>query len=300
MSTSSIQADVTQITDLLERWSSEHLAADALSWLREKQEQIAEGAENWVFFTSFSAVPRYTGKEDLNLSDEQLAEASRVRTGWDPSQWSVDQVGRALILLSLPADDPEQYVNTLDQVYTTADVGESVVLYQSLPLLPHASYLVNRAAEGLRSNITSVFNAVAQRNPFPAENFEDSQWNQMVLKAIFVESQLHPIQGLDERANQELAQMLRDYAHERWAASRSVTPELWRPVGPFATGEMVEDLKRVLEDKDPVNQEAAALALAQSPDPQAAKVLAQAPELKARIEKKELTWQSFSQARLAG
>ena len=45
----------------------------------------------------------------------------------------------------------------------------------------------------------------------------------MVLKALFVESTLHPIQGLDARANEALAHMLCDYAHERWAAGRPVS-----------------------------------------------------------------------------
>ena len=55
----------------------------------------------------------------------------------------------------------------------------------------------------------------------------------MVLKALFVDSALAPITGLDERANPELARILIDYARERWAAGRPVTPELWRPVKPF-------------------------------------------------------------------
>ena len=67
----------------------------------------------------------------------------------------------------------------------------------------------------------------------------------MVLKALFVETTLAPIVGLDERANPELARILRDYAHERWAAGRPVSPELWRCVGPFATdAAALDDLDR--------------------------------------------------------
>ncbi len=73
---------------------------------------------------------------------------------------------------------------------------------------------------------------MAHRNPYPSERFAENRWNHMVLKAIFVGSPLHPIQGLDARANPPLARMLCDYAHERWAAGRPVSPELLRCVGP--------------------------------------------------------------------
>lgn len=67
----------------------------------------------------------------------------------------------------------------------------------------------------------------------------------MVLKALFIDTTLHPIVGPDERANSKLATLLCDYAHERWAAGRAVTPELWRCVGPHATTDaLLKDLHR--------------------------------------------------------
>ncbi len=291
--------DVTGISELLEQWVSRQLGDEALSWLKQQREEISAGTEDWVFFTSFSGVPRYTGKADLVLSEQDMQAADEVRSGWDPTGWSVDQAGRTLILLSRPAEDPDEYVETLEQIFTTADVGESVALYQSLPLLPHPDRWVDRAKEGLRTNISSVFNAVALRNPYPREHFDEGAWNQMVLKAIFVGTPLHPIQGLDARSNRKLARMLHDYAHERWAASRDVKPELWRPVGPFAEGELLEDLVRVMKEGDDIEQEAAALALSDSPADESDKLLAEYPELRGRIERGELTWETFSRERMA-
>ena len=79
--------------------------------------------------------------------------------------------------------------------------------------------------------------------------------------------------GIDERANPKLAQMLVDFAHERWAASRLVSPELWRCVGPFADDAMLADLQRVLSTGTDVERKAAALALASCPHPDAAALL---------------------------
>ena len=52
----------------------------------------------------------------------------------------------------------------------------------------------------------------------------------MVLKALFIGRPLHLIQGLDLRANRDLAKMLINYAHERQSANRPVPAELWQLV----------------------------------------------------------------------
>jgi len=98
-----------------------------------------------------------------------------------------------------------------------------------------------------------------------------------VLKALFIGAALEPIQGLDERANPELARILLDFAHERWAAGRAVPAELWRCVGPFAEGAAVDDLFRVFQSKDKQERRAAETALAASPDPRAKQLLATTP-----------------------
>jgi hypothetical protein len=140
----------------------------------------------------------------------------------------------------------------------------------------------------------AVFEAVAHRNPYPKEQFAENRWNHMVLKALFVGSTLHPIQGLDERANPTLARMLTDYAHERWAAGRPVSPELWRCVGPYADTEALADLQRMLAAGSAIERRAAALALHASPDARAQELLDSAPE-RAAIEGGKLSWQSLSQ-----
>jgi hypothetical protein len=222
--------DLVSITCLLHQWLSRQVEPKGMTWLEEKRRKIEQGALDSVFFTAFSAVPRYLGKEDLKLLPEDWSAIAQIRPGWSPEDWSVDRVARTLLVLSLPHASADDYCEKLERAFNAADVSELVALYQALPLLPYPERFRLRAAEGVRSNMTAVFNAVALRNPYPAEYFDEIAWNQMILKALFVGSPLHLIQGLEQRANPELSQMLLDYADERKAAHRSVSPELWELV----------------------------------------------------------------------
>lgn len=288
----------TAILELLLGWIEARDDDGGVRWLRDTLGELRRGAPEWRFFTSFSAVPRRLGKSDLRLSDGDLKNALTERAGWDPSRWSIDQAARTALTLALPSDDADEYVATLDKVFSTADVGESVALYQSLPLLPHPEHFTSRASEGLRSNMTSVFNAVALDNPYPAEYLSEAAWNQMVLKAVFVGSPLHRIFGLDTRSNADLARMLVDYARERRAASRSVEPELWRPVGPFIDDAMIHDLDVALQGSRDEESQAAALALHASGSEPALRLLESKPDLKQQIESGSLSWAIIGRNRI--
>ena len=287
------EPDSDEVARLLEQWIAAKADERGLDWLRERRSELRTGAPDRKFFTAFSAAPRFLGKADLELSDDDLSRADEARLGWNPSRWSVDQAARTLLVLSLDASDSDRFVATLDKVFASADVGESVALYQSLPVLPAPRRLTARASEGIRSNMTSVFEAVALDNPYPAEYLDDAAWNQMVLKAVFVGSPLSRIRGLDERANPELARMLIDFARERRAAGRPVTPELWRPVGPFLEDEWTGDVAMALRSGQPAEREAAALALMSAPSDAARRLLDDYPELKEGARAGELSWQSL-------
>ncbi len=231
-----------KIVALLDSWLATRTSTEDLAWLNRKKEEIRQNAAERNLFTSFSSVPRYLGKQKLELSTEELQAAQELIPGWHPLNWTIDQVGRTLLILSFPHEDKDNYVATLDKIFAAADVGELIALYQSLPLLPHPEKFQLRAAEGIRSNMSLVFNAVALYNPYPAKYLDDLAWNQMVLKALFIDSPLEPIYGLETRNNKQLSQMLIDYARERLAAKRTVNPELWQLVAPF-NSQAVAELK---------------------------------------------------------
>ena len=92
-----------------------------------------------------------------------------------------------------------------------------------------------------------------------------------------------------------LAEILCDYAHERWAAGRPVTPELWRCVGPFASGAALDDLQRVATTGGDLDRKAAALALTASPAPDAAELVKAMAGLGTEIDSGGLTWEAVAQ-----
>jgi hypothetical protein len=276
---------------LLRSWISRGLGQEGLAWLDETCAAISGGAPDRVFFTRFSAALRHVGKEDLELSPEDRKPAHEARPGWDPTGWTREQAARALIVLSLPSDDREAWRRTLESTFRSADLGEAVALYRTLPLLPHPDLMRARGAEGIRTNMRPVFEGLAHRSPFPAEQFEEGTWNQMVLKALFIGSRLFPIQRLDERANETLMLMLLDYARERRAARRDVSPELWRCVGPFANDEGLSELSRLIQEGDEAERRAAALSLAACP--RGGEALAGRPELADAVKRGELRWEDL-------
>ncbi|MBV1795690.1 EboA domain-containing protein [Siccirubricoccus sp. G192] len=264
-------------------WLQAQLPPDAQSWLADQCTRLEAGASAREFNLAISLVPRRLGKADLVLDAAALAAAEVARPGWDPRGWSLDQAGRLVLLLAGGGQGPE-FADRLRQLFATADIAEMIAFYRGLPLYPDPERHEARAREGVRSGMKPIFEAVAHRNPYPAESFDENAWNHMVLKALFIGSALAPIQGLDRRANPTLARMLCDYAHERRAAGRPVGPELWRCVGPHADDAALDDLAAALRSADVAEREAAALALAACPAPRARELLAQEPGLAAAIE----------------
>jgi hypothetical protein len=277
--------------ELLRRWVARQSDPEAWSWLEARLQALAAGAPERELYITLGFIPRKLGKADLTLDDADRAAAHAARGDWRVDGWSLDGAARVLTLLSWRGERP--FAETFKQLRRTADARELIAFYRGLPVYPEPASLEAEAAEGLRTNMRAVFEAIAHANPYPRDVFDEHRWNHMILKALFVGSRLGPILGLDRRANAELARILRDYAHERWAAGRAVAPELWRCVGPFAAdGDAVKDLARALAGAG-AERRAAALALAASPASEAAAQLDRVPELKRAIADGALTWDTF-------
>lgn len=283
------------VADLLHRWLTVRLQNPPAAWLQDRLAAAAAGDQK-ALYLAFGLTARKLGKSDLALTEEELADADLARTGWNPRGWTIDQAARILLLLNAASEDAASAVARLDQLFAAGEMHELIALYQGLPLYPFPAAHVLRCAEGIRTNIKSVFCAIAHRNPYPSEQLNEDQWNQLVLKCLFVGVPLAPVVGLDARANAKLAGMLVEFAHERWAAHRPVSPELWRCVGPFADDAALAALKQVLRSENETERCAAALAVAACPESRALELWNLAPGLREKIERRETTWEAIADA----
>jgi hypothetical protein len=194
----------------------------------------------------------------VNLAEEDFVEIKRIHPAFEPNDWTTLDYARLFLVLSIP---PDKLFDQVQVLFGTADMKESATLFRMLYFFPEKEQFVERAIDGVRTNMTNVFDAIASNNAFPAEYFPEGAWNQLVLKSIFMERPLFRIFGLDERRNRALAEIARDFAHERWSAGRKVVPEVWRLVAPFVDAEFIGDLRKAI-DLDPAGLGAQAAAKA--------------------------------------
>ncbi|MEH0155771.1 EboA domain-containing protein [Limibacter armeniacum] len=235
---------------------------------------------------AFSLVSRYfssTRQPDLN----GYAEEFEKLYGCKPVGWSEVQFVRSYLLLILDWEGEVRSCNIVKNLIDTADMMELEAIYKTLPLLPYPSQFVSLAEEGVRTNMTNVFDAITQNNPFPAAYLEENAWNQLVVKSIFTDRPIYRLIGADKRSNTKLSKILIDYVKERWAAHRDVSPELWRFVGEYAPDDFHFLMKKLLSEGSPFEQAAAFLACKDDGSEEAMKLI---EKLGVARNNKDVTW----------
>lgn len=201
------------------------------------------------------------------------------------------ELARIYLLIRVLEADFDYFAPKVAKIIELADRSELITFLKYLVLLPGADFFKDTAVEALRTNITPVFEAISMNNPYPSLYFNEQQWNQMYLKAAFMQLNLGHIVDVEKRSNRELARIISDYAHERWAASRQIDAMIWRPVGPYMNAELLKDMERLSNSDRPEENRAAALCCYHSGDEKAMEYIhAKAPKLVESIKNKELNW----------
>jgi hypothetical protein len=218
--------DPAAVIALLLDTLSRQAAPAALDWLRAEIDHQHGSDDPARLARAFGMAGRRIGRDDLAVSDEEGAAARRLRAQWQPEGWSADEAARVALLLATHRNDDAAFAARIDRLATTAGVTELAAVLKGFAVFPAPLALYARAREGVRSAITPVLTAIACRNPYPFDYFDDDAWNQMVVKCVFSGIAIDPIVGLRERRNSVVVQMLRDLVSERHAAGRTLPHEV--------------------------------------------------------------------------
>ena len=192
----------------------------ARSWLERAWPAGDEGLTSVRFRATFAGLGRRLREYQLGDEDTRsLADAGVIGAGG----WGIDAIARtALLLRALEILSADRHGDFVRQVYLRGDYREQTAVLRSLPFLPEPVRFLDLAIEACRTNVLDVFEGIACENPYPAAHFPKANFNQLVLKAIFMEVAVGRVAGLDGRVTVELQRMATDFADERRAASRAV------------------------------------------------------------------------------
>ena len=209
------------------------LSTDKQQWLCDQLSLVAIEKSNRSVDMTFGLCPRRLGKQPVKFSNIQLRGLHQYMPGWKIDNLPAETIARIMVVACFA--DARQLAEQVTRLLRHADLNEQLALYKGLPLFPASAVLNDRLADGLRSNMGEVFETIAHDNPYAAWHLDTHRFNHMVLKALFIGSELAPIVGLEQRNNAELTRMLLDTARERCAASRPVSNELWTLAAPYMT-----------------------------------------------------------------
>jgi hypothetical protein len=261
-------------------------------WLLSKIEGIVESESTKDLYLTYSLVPTKIGSVNrLSL----LLEDMELKAYLETQGANLQQVSRIYLLYKVLEAKEDFFKAKVANIIEVADKSELETFLKFLVLLPHPENYKVQAVEALRTNISTVFDAIALNNPYPALYFNEQQWNQMYLKAAFMQQDLNRIVQVGQRANKELTRIISDYAHERWAASREIDPCFWRPVGNFMDEKLLKDMKRLFASDNVAEKKAAALCCFHSNLNEAKALLVEFPELVKGIENGSITWQNIKE-----
>lgn len=199
------------------------------SWLQNAVQQLNEtqDIENELLYHS-STVRRALATEPLNTQ--------QVTT--NQHKLPVDVAIRGLFLFiainnklnTTPAPAENTFSKLIRHYYQYGDEHEKCALLTLLPILDEHGYGVQTAIKACRCNSVREYSAIALNNNYPAAFFPELNFNQLVLKSLFMGLDINQIQNLAQRLNPKLSNMCFAYAIEQALADRVPPASLWLAV----------------------------------------------------------------------
>ena len=225
-----------------------------------------------MFLGNFAGAHKL-GKSALALTGKEAAQLEAINPDLRLNHWGIDEAARALLLLDASALPQPAFAALVARTYWQGDSREQESWLRALSVLPGNDQHLMTAIDACRTNIIPVFEAICCENPYPWHCFPELNYNQMVLKALFLGVRIGRVMGLLERANPELSRMSNDYAAEREAAGRTVPVDIWLAMAPHAAPPALARVERFFDQGSPEHRFWAAAGLAWNATPAARALL---------------------------
>jgi hypothetical protein len=204
---------------------------EGLAWLREASATVA--ADATAIRTRFPMVGRKVGRGTLDPD----ADAA------DIFAWTIDDAARTLLLAAL-GDAAEA---ELGELYRFGDAAERRGILRALPFLELGDRGLYLTDDAIRTNDTRLI--AAALGPYATEHLSDAQYDQAVLKCVFVGVPITPLDGIPARVTPDGARMLAAFVHERVAAGRDVPAEVWIVIDKYPHAEEIAAIEAELDSE---------------------------------------------------
>jgi len=225
--------------DQFQKLAQSKLKEHELNWVIQRKNIISSSETCHKFSVFFSLVSRFIENDVPKWEVFEIEKMESIYPGFSKTIWTKQDLVRVTLMISLDASINRHLLKSFFEI---AEMNELIALYKGLFFLENAKEFSSQVEEGIRTNMVNVFDAIAAGNPYAKTYLKEDAWNQLILKALFLDRPLYTIQYIDQGKNKNLAEMLQDYTKERWSAQRTVSPELWRMVD----GYLREDIKEIL------------------------------------------------------
>ena len=187
------------------------------SWLNNALYDIATSGTALAMHMVYSAMAR----RKLGNTPVVLDSSVEQNIGYS---WFSSDAARTLLLeqLIIQPDDNNNREQLINNAFQSGDEYERGAILKGLCLLDSDGEMSTLSIHSGRTNSYRLFSAIALMNPYAGQHYNERAFNQLVLKALFMDLDIRHIMGLAQRKSQKLNSMCTDYVRERLAANRSL------------------------------------------------------------------------------
>lgn len=142
------------------------------------------------------------------------------------SNYTLTEIIRLLLILKA-LEQTSSVKLLIKNYYQYSDESEKIALLKAYYFIDLEGEASATAIKACRCNSLTEFSAIALNNHYPALFFPELNFNQLVLKSLFMGLNIDVIKGLSTRLNRALSNMCFAYAVEQALAHRNLPATVW-------------------------------------------------------------------------